>query len=210
MSSDSNEPTPTDAPAERTADESEAEPESEPDSNEGGGSDDGNGGGGYTSDYTHRERVIHKLLGAAYQMTFMDEYEKACEVAGRAITVWESTRPEDEPPPAPGRILPAGMSLDDGPSDRDGDGDGGGDEPRSEISVGADADLATMDDIERLEQIMHSEHGVIRKMIQEGFEDLEDRLEPRGSQAQDPDADADQPQPQEKPQRHKYSTGLNR
>lgn len=39
--------------------------------------------------YTAEERVVHKLLGAAYQMTFEEEYDLACETAKTAIQFQE-------------------------------------------------------------------------------------------------------------------------
>lgn len=47
-----------------------------------------------SENYTSTERVMHKLAGAAYQMTFDGEYEKAAETMGLAIQYWESQRDE--------------------------------------------------------------------------------------------------------------------
>lgn len=44
--------------------------------------------------FTPRERVAHKLTGAAYQMTFCEEYDLAMETLHRAIQFWEETREE--------------------------------------------------------------------------------------------------------------------
>ena len=49
----------------------------------------------HDSNFTARERVAHKLTGAAYQMTFVEEYDLAMQTAARAIEFWEETR--DEP-----------------------------------------------------------------------------------------------------------------
>lgn len=49
----------------------------------------------HDSNFTARERVAHKLTGAAYQMTFVEEYDLAMQAAARAVEFWEATR--DEP-----------------------------------------------------------------------------------------------------------------
>ena len=47
--------------------------------------------GRHSSNYTARERVAHKLAGAAYQMTFEGEYDLAMETMAMAVSFWESS-----------------------------------------------------------------------------------------------------------------------
>lgn len=42
----------------------------------------------HQSNYEPHERVIHKLLGAAYQMTFDGQYEMAVQTSVTAVTYW--------------------------------------------------------------------------------------------------------------------------
>lgn len=44
--------------------------------------------------FSARERVAHKLTGAAYQMTFCEEYDHAMQTMTQAVSFWEATREE--------------------------------------------------------------------------------------------------------------------
>lgn len=63
------------------------------------------------SNFSARQRVAHKLTGAAYQMTFVEEYDLAMQTAARAIEFWEETREEplsdDEAADIYGRATPS-------------------------------------------------------------------------------------------------------
>lgn len=53
-------------------------------------------------DFDTRERVVHKLAGAAFQMTFAREYDMAVETMEQAAEFWEAT---EQPMTDGGRCL---------------------------------------------------------------------------------------------------------